>query len=228
MTKDEATILVIFNTREDISGTFRGPVVISPQMERFVKYFDGQWFTSKDPDNIDMLTACNLGVVEDHEVCIFGMVLTYHEQNGYLTLSKKNFNLSKESFPSLKEEMMDALVAQGEWPAKNIFNLDTVVGYLPCNVKWSNAMRFDPSNKEGKCLHFTASSKGTIFIIFAAVPNNEDTWYYVQISTYGVGIFKVISVFVLLLLLLSATATATATATAATTTTTATLLLPLQ
>lgn len=65
-----------------------------------------------------------------------------------------------------------------------------VVGYLPCNVKWSNALRFDPSG-EGRCLHFTASTKGTVFVIFSVIPKDKDTWYYVQISPYGVGIFKV-------------------------------------
>ena len=193
VTEDEVPILVVFNMREELSGNFRGPVKISANMERYVKYFDGQWFIGESPDNIDMLTACDRGDVKDSKICILGMVLTYHPQNGYLTLLKEDFNASKEIFPALKPDIMDSLVAYAEWPTQNIFQLDTVVGYLPCNVKWSNAMRFDPSNKEGKCLHFTASSKGTVFVIFAAVPNNEDTWYYVQISPYGVGIFKVLS-----------------------------------
>lgn len=54
----------------------------------------------------------------------------------------------------------------------------------------SNVQRFGASNEEEKCLHFTASSKGLIFLIFATVPNNKDTWY-VLVSPYGVGIFKV-------------------------------------
>ena len=58
-------------------------------------------------------------------------------------------------------------------------------------MKWSNALRFDPTG-EGRCLHFTASTKGTVFVIFSAIPKDKDTWYYVQISPYGVGMFKVI------------------------------------
>ena len=197
MTEDEVPIFVVFNLREELSGRFRGPVKISSSMERYVKYFDGQWFIGENADNIDLLTACDYGDVKDFKICILGMLLTYNPQNGYLTLLKEDFNVSKKSFPSLTEEMMNSLVAHVEWPTQNIFQLDTVVGYLPCNVKWSNALRFDPSNKEGKCLHFTASSAGTMFVIFAAVPNVKETWYYVQISPYGVGIFKVIPLFVL-------------------------------
>ena len=197
MTEDEVPIFVVFNLREELSGRFRGPVKISSNMERYVKYFDGQWFIGENTDNIDLLTACGYGDVKDFKICILGMLLTYNPQNGYLTLLKEDFNVSKKSFPGLTEEMMNSLAAHVEWPTQNIFQLDTVVGYLPCNVKWSNALRFDPSNKEGKCLHFTASSAGTMFVIFAAVPNVKETWYYVQISPYGVGIFKVIPLFVL-------------------------------
>ena len=160
-------------------------------MEKFVRFINGEWFVGDGSDKMDMTTACNLGGGKDFKICILGMVLTYHPRNGYITLGEKELNVSRKAFPGLTSDMIDSLIAHAEWPAEHIFQLDTVVGYLPCNVKWSNALRFDPSNKEGKCLHFTASSKGTIFVIFSAVPNNKDTWYYVQISPYGVGIFKV-------------------------------------
>ena len=191
ITKDEATFLIIFNTRRELSGTFRGPVKINPHMERYVKFFDNEWFFGDSHDQMDMTTACNRGSRKDFKVCILGLILTYSPQNGYLTLKKEDFEASNATFPGLTPDMIGSLIAHAEWPADHIFQMDTVIGYLPCNVKWSNALRFDPSNKEGKCLHFTASSKGTVFVIFAAVPNNKDTWYYVQISTYGVGIFKV-------------------------------------
>ena len=137
------------------------------------------------------MTGCNHGSLDDKTICVLGLLLTYNEQSGFLTLRKEDLEFSKESFPKLTDAIIGTLMGHVEWPSDHIFQLETVVGYLPCNVKWSNVLRFDPSNDEGKCLHFTASSQGTIFVIFAAVPNNKDTWYYVQISPYGVGIFKV-------------------------------------
>ena len=191
ITKHEAAFLVIFDTTRRFSGDFHGPVEISAYMETYVKYFDGNWYVGDSADQIDMLTACHTANISNFQMCILGMVLTYNEQNGYLTMTEENFNVSKEHFPGLKKFLMDSLIGHAEWPTSNLFQLGKVVGYLPCNVKWSNALRFDPSNKEGKCLHFTAASQGTVFVIFASVPDDEDSWYYVQISPYGVGIFKV-------------------------------------
>ena len=82
-------------------------------------------------------------------------------------------------------------MARVEWPGSEIFKLDEVIGYVPCNVKWSNAMRFEPSEGEGKCLHFILVTEGTAYVIFSAVPNDKSAWYYVQISSHGVGIYKV-------------------------------------
>lgn len=190
MTKDEAHFMVIFNTKKELSGSFNGPVNIRLNTEKYVFFYNGEWFAGESRDQIDLVTGCSHGSKKD-KICILGMVLTYNPQTGFLTLGKEDFNVSKQAFPTLTADMIGSLIAHVEWPSENIFQLDKVVGYLPCNVKWSNVLRFDPSNKEGKCLHFTASSKGTVFVIFAVVPNNKDTWYYVQISPYGVGIFKV-------------------------------------
>lgn len=182
---------MIFNIRKELEGTYEGPVKISPHTEKFARFYDGEWFVGDSREQMDLTSGCSYGNGEDNKICLLGLVLSYNAQNGFLTLSKEDFNVSKESFPSLTTDIIGSLIAHVEWPSDYIFQLDEVVGYMPCNVKWSNVLRFDPSNQDGKCLHFSASSKGTIFVIFAAVPNNKDTWYYVQISPYGVGIFKV-------------------------------------
>ncbi|KAL9985287.1 hypothetical protein ACROYT_G007668 [Oculina patagonica] len=187
--KDETIFLVVFSSNVHLVGSFKGPVAITPRMERYVRYFNGEWFASTNHDDIDMTSSCSYGG-ENNKICILGLVLTYNPRNGYLSLTNEDLDASKEAFQDLAPAKVGTIMAHAEWPAKNIFQMDTVVGYLPCNVKWSNALRFDPSNKEGKCLHFTASSKGTVFVIFAAVPEMKNTWYYVQISSAGVGIFK--------------------------------------
>ena len=63
--------------------------------------------------------------------------------------------------------------------------------YTPLQEKWSNALRFDPTDTEGKCLHFTASTAGTLFVIFAALPKEPESRYLVEISPEGVYIYKV-------------------------------------
>ena len=195
MTEEGKVFLVIFDMKEDLTGSFNGARKISAQMEAYVKYFHGTWFTGSSYDDFDVSTACRKGESgSKRNICILGMVLTYDPESGFLILTKDDLSLSKEAYPDLTmdEADSDLLVAHAEWPESRVFELDEVIGYLPCNVKWSNAMRFDPtSDVEGKCIQFTASSKGTVFVIFSAIPDDKDTWYYVQISPHGVGIFKV-------------------------------------
>ena len=182
--------MVVVDLRRQLEGR-NSEVKITQSTEMYVRFYNNEWFVSDSQDGIDLISGCSLGNGNNNKICIRGLVLLYHPRTGFLTLAKEDFNVSKESFPSLTKDLIGSLIAHVEWPSEHIFRLKNVIGYLPCNVKWSNVLRFDPSNQEGKCLHFTASSKGTVFVIFAAVPNDKDSWYYVQISPYGVGIFKV-------------------------------------
>ncbi|KAL9951279.1 hypothetical protein ACROYT_G043917 [Oculina patagonica] len=195
MTEEGKVFIVIFDMNEDLTGTFNGARKITAQMEVYVKYFHGTWFTASSYDDFEVSTACRKGASgnDDLRICVLGMVLTYDPDSGFLSMTKDDWLISKETYPTLtmEESESDVLMAHVEWPESRVFDLDEVIGYLPCNVKWSNAMRFDPtSDAEGKCIQFTASSKGTVFVIFSAIPDDKDTWYYVQISPHGVGIFK--------------------------------------
>ena len=185
--------VVIFETREDLVGLFNGPVKIPARMETIVKFFNGRWFIGDDVDHIDMTKSCSAaeGEYAEHKICILGLTMKYNPETGFLRIAQEDFDINKMNYKSLTEPDVGRLFARVEWPASHVFRYEDVVGYLPCNVKWSNALRFDPSDTAGKCLHFTVVSEGTLFVVFAAVPNDRDTWYYVQISPYGVGIFKV-------------------------------------
>lgn len=68
---------------------------------------------------------------------------------------------------------------------------------MPCNLDWSsaNSRQFAISLHHGKCMRFIASSYGDIFVVFATNPNDEKTWYIVQLSSYGVALYKVTSFF---------------------------------
>lgn len=118
-------------------------------------------------------------------------VLRYDTVTGFLILNEKEFAITKRAWPFLTEKNINSVMARVELPESEIFKLDEVIGYVPCNVKWSNAMRFDPSEGDGKCLHFILVTEGTAYVIFSAVPNDRNAWYYVQISSHGVGIYKV-------------------------------------
>lgn len=197
MTTEGKTFQVIFTNDKAMYGRYHGPERMLPQMEKYVRFYSGRWFSGERADKIDMRTACRWGgsgnvLSDDHRVCILGMVMTYDDPTGFLILKQNDFDFSsKRAWPSLTDKNIDTVMARVEWPAREIFTLDEVIGYLPCNVKWSNAMRFDPSEREGKCLHFTLVTKGTAFVIFSVVPNDKNTWYYVQISSHGVAFYKV-------------------------------------
>eukprot|EP00058_Branchiostoma_floridae_P014109 XP_002599597.1 hypothetical protein BRAFLDRAFT_77695 [Branchiostoma floridae] len=70
-----------------------------------------------------------------------------------------------------------------------VFDMPDTVGDVPCSLYWSNAHRFDPTDG-GKCIHFTAASEGDIFVVFASIPQNHETWVYIQISPEGVALYK--------------------------------------
>ena len=65
-----------------------------------------------------------------------------------------------------------------------------VIG-VPCHAEWSNVLRIDLEDMQGQCLHFTAASSGTLYVVFSASPKNFQARYVVEISTKKVVVFKV-------------------------------------
>lgn len=198
---------VVFDTQVYLSGMLPYGVrrLIKPQMAVYVRYLNGVWYTGRSEDDFEFSTACTIpgSGEDDRRICVLGLFLTYDPESGFLSLMKDDLLQSNVLYPGLAMLMdksdLSLLMAHLERPESRIFTQDEVIGYRPCNVKWSNAMSFDPSSDaEGKCLQFAASSKGSVFVIFSAIPDDKNTWYYVLISPYGVGIFKVCSTFNLL------------------------------
>lgn len=195
MTAHETPFKTIFNMDEDLIGSYHSRVEIPKDLECLVRFIDGEWIVSKNDDKFDFFSSCNRRGSShiksaQHYICIYGLLVKYDERMGALNLDSHGFNISKQTFPTLGSNLIGDKLARVQWPSEHIFQMSEVVGYLPCNVKWSNALRFDPSG-QGGCLHFTASTKGTVFVTFSAIPRDKDSWYYVQISPYGVGIFKI-------------------------------------
>ena len=58
-------------------------------------------------------------------------------------------------------------------------------------MKFSNSHVFDPVREGELCVKFIAASTGHIFLILAAIPEDRDTWYQLEMSNTGIAIYKV-------------------------------------
>lgn len=68
---------------------------------------------------------------------------------------------------------------------------DLPFAVIPCQLKWSNNLMIVlPTNEDGKCLKFTAASRGEIFVVIASTPSNQKSWYTFQITTKGVVFYR--------------------------------------
>lgn len=144
---------------------------------------------------------------------IRNLVFDYSEETGELTFKEIGKKLeSHSSLLNLKEFSVQKSSRNEHWSENGIlFNMKVAQAsfvnvlqgiekakndrffIMPCNLDWSsaNSRRFALSLKHGKCLKFIASSYGDIFVVFATNPTNEYTWYFLQISSYGVALYKV-------------------------------------
>lgn len=130
------------------------------------------------------------------KISIFGLTLSYKEKDGSLVLDEQDFKTAKAIFPSLSPDLKGLRLARIEALdkkslAKRAETPTTPPPRVPCQAKWSNALRMELVDMEGKCLHFTAASRGTFYVLFSAVPRKEGKRYVVEISPSKVTIFKV-------------------------------------
>ncbi len=145
------------------------------------------------------------------------LVFIFNEKTGDLIFKETGKNLtSHSSLDNLKDELKFDLLTDENWGENGLLKnmklaqvsyVNVLQGIdkalkdkffiMPCNLDWStaNSRRFAVSLKRGKCLRFVASSYGDIFVVFSTNPYNEYTWYFVQISSYGVAIYRVNTLF---------------------------------
>ena len=170
---------------------------IANNLSCLVKYEKGRWFTSEKDGSFHLYNAFNngnSGNPRQHKMSIMGLVLSYNEQRESLELLQSDLQSSKQSFPdihlSLVGKPLASIVTKSQRRPKTGFKRATLVN-PPCSVKWSNTLRFDPTDSDGKCLHFTASTKGKLFVVFSTLPNDKSSWYYIEIGPDKVAIYKV-------------------------------------
>ena len=148
------------------------------------------------------------------QLVLRNIVFSYNETTGYLKFVKIGENLLSHSVVSnmKSNSSVNSIEIDERWKDKILMKRIKIarVSYvnvlqgiqravndrffiMPCSLDWSSAnnRRFTVSVKNGKCLRFVAASYGDIFVVFATNPNNEWTWYYFQISSYGVALYRV-------------------------------------
>jgi len=197
VTQANTTIRVTFDMENDLARGMDGAVKIQKNMTREVRFKRGRWFTADENGKFHMYSGYRNGKtaqLKKQKLSIFGLVLSYNSKDGSLELSDQDFNESKKIYPTLREEMIGfplARVSRKHSDSLTPLKRNPPAAPKPCNVKWSNALRLDPTTTGGRCLHFTASSAGDLFVIFATVPSKRSTWYYVQMGVNKVAIYKV-------------------------------------
>jgi len=197
VTQPNTTIRVTFDMENDLARGMDGVVKIQKNMSREVCFKRGRWFTADVDGKFHMYSGYRNGKasqLKKQKLSIFGLVLSYNSKDGSLELSDEDFNESKKIYPTLREEMVGfplARVSRMHSDPLTPVKRNPPAAPKPCNVKWSNALRLDPTTTGGRCLHFTASSAGDMFVIFATVPSKRSTWYYVQMGVNKVANYKV-------------------------------------
>jgi hypothetical protein len=179
------------------------------------------WFSRKRDENYNFLRTFknpnNSNMSNDTKpLVIKNLIFNYNESTGDLIFVEMGRNLESHSaIQNLKEinPSSQAKLLIENWGQNGILKNMRIAqvtyvnilqgidkaykdrfSIMPCNLDWgsSNSRRFTVSLKHGKCLKFVASSYGDIFVVFATNPNNEWTWYFIQISSYGVALYRVI------------------------------------
>lgn len=187
--------------KEDLKDSQHGGVVIPKNMVRRIRFLGNRWFTDDERNVLHLYNGFNNGGSGDPQnkkISVLGLVLSFEEKTGRLVLADNDFKASKKIFPGLNSNMKGSIIGQVEANrGKKVKHrsklMDASAPPAPkirtCDVMFSNALRFDP--KGGKCLHFTAITSGTIYVMFAVSPGKPQSQYTVRIANDRVDIYKV-------------------------------------
>ena len=159
--------------------------------EVIVRLYESTWLVKHPGSSFSLRYSCPVNKKENYKktkiICVQGMEMKYDESDGLVRL----YNTSRE-LEDIGDGRIIGRVVQIESESKHDGERHHgVVGSLhniPCNVKWSNSHRVNPQSKS-TCIHFSAASAGNMYIIFAEIPNDHSTWFYLQVSRSGVAFY---------------------------------------
>lgn len=198
LTTTKKPFKVIIDMKEDLRDSHHGDVVIPKTMVRRIRFFDNRWFTYNDRKVFHLYNGFDnggSGNPKNKKISVLGLVLSFEEKTGSLVLTNSDFEESKKIFPALHSSMKGSIIGRVEVDLKETVKLPSKLADVPapviktCKVMFSNALRFDPIG--GKCLHFTAITTGTIYVMFAVSPGKPTSWYTIRIATDRIDIYKV-------------------------------------
>ena len=203
MTTSKMPFKVVIDMKEDLKDSQHGVVVIPKNMARRIRFLDNRWFTDDEKKVVHLYNGFNNGGSsnpKNRKISVLGLVLSYEEKTGRLVLTDNDFKESKRIFPDLSSSMKGSIIGQVEADHGRAVRRRSklVDGSSPapapaiktCKIMFSNALRFDPTG--GKCLHFTAITEGTIYVMFAVSPAKPESRYTVRIANDRVDIYKVL------------------------------------
>ncbi|XP_066271929.1 uncharacterized protein [Branchiostoma lanceolatum] len=179
---------VIFDMPSNIPG------FLAAQASLNVKFVFNKWLTVREgftPHLYDGHDNGNSGDLSVNKISVGGLVMTYDVTTGLLSVAQDDFDASSAVIPDLPDWLNGMTIARAEYKSlmEELSNQPTGTrGDMPCNVKFSNYHRIDPTDG-GKCIHFTAASLGNIYVVFAGVPRKQDTWLYLEIAPCGVAVY---------------------------------------
>ncbi|XP_035674669.1 uncharacterized protein LOC118414613 isoform X2 [Branchiostoma floridae] len=173
------------------------PHFLDPFATVHIKFRSGSdnWLTIREgrtPKLFDGHRNGNSGDITRHKVSVGGLVMTYSENNSIFTVTEEDYEASAAAILNLPAWISGMEVARAEYKSlleQLSHHSSSTGGQMPCNLQWSNSHRIDPTDG-GKCIHFTAASEGDIYLVFAGVPKDHQTWVTVEISTSGVAMYK--------------------------------------
>ncbi|XP_019617679.1 PREDICTED: uncharacterized protein LOC109465000 isoform X3 [Branchiostoma belcheri] len=180
--------MVIFDMPYDILAIIKARDVLQLKFSRHM------WVSTRGaaiPHLYDSYDNGGSNDVNNKKVSVQGLVMTYNEKTGVFTVTNDDYKASASILPDIPNWIKCRKIARAEY--KKLLNhlgqkTDTM-GDVPCVIQWSNAHRLNPTG-EGNCIHFTAATEGDIFVVFASIPQNYETWVYLQISPEGVALYK--------------------------------------
>ncbi|PAA48284.1 hypothetical protein BOX15_Mlig021963g3 [Macrostomum lignano] len=176
----KSPFLISFDLPQDI------PNLLKSQAKYVMTYLKDRWFaTEPGHHHAHLYEGCQLEGFKPAEtkICI------YEEETGFFHIDPLDFIASKRRNPNLPDWIEGTTVARASRIEGQKGTDSTDAASIPCNVRWLNSHRLDPDREEN-CLYFTAATAGDIFVIFASIPRDHTTWYYLQINMDGVTFYK--------------------------------------